>query len=648
MFKIDRYLFIAFALFLLHSCKKEELSTLSTTPITNITATSATGGGNITSDGGAKVNAKGVCWGVNADPTTLDSKTNDGGGIGQFVSNLSELTAGSTYHVRAYATNSVGTAYGADLSFATLGKAPECITQPAMNITSSGATLNGTVKANDLSTTVTFEYGTTTSYGQIITSAQSPVTGNNITNVSADISGLTPGTTYHYRIKVINSIGTTNGNDLTFTSGSIIPTITTTLVSNVSTNSATTGGNITSDGGAIVTARGVCWATTPNPTTSSNKTSDGTGTGTFTSSLTSLIPGTTYYVRAFATNMVGTSYGFEETFTTSVVQPPTVSTTPPSSISYVSAVSGGNVTSDGGASITARGVCWAIISNPTINDDRTIDGIGTGAYNSNITCLSFATTYYVRAYATNSVGTVYGDQQSFTTQGTNPIIFNPDLTYGSVTDMDGNCYKTIQIGTQIWMAENLKTTRYNDGTLIPNITDNNEWANLAFAEWVGDQTPLTYVTYGAYCWYNNDEATYENTYGKLYNWGAVGTKKLCPAGWHVPSIEEWLIVCHDETDWGSGPYGEELMEEGGTHWEISILSGTNETGFTALPGGIRDHTGTFSGISQTGSYWAGNELGHPVYKYSHPIYFYARAIEHHFTEFLSSERNGFSVRCLKD
>jgi hypothetical protein len=119
------------------------------------------------------------------------------------------------------------------------------------------------VNANYLSTAVTFEYGITTSYGQSITSAQSPVTGNIITNVSADISGLTPGTTYHFRIVGVNSIGTTNGNDLSFTTGAVLPMLTTTLISNKTATTVTSGGNITSDGGASITSRGVCWATTP-------------------------------------------------------------------------------------------------------------------------------------------------------------------------------------------------------------------------------------------------------------------------------------------------------------------------------------------------------------------------------------------------
>jgi uncharacterized protein (TIGR02145 family) len=533
---------------ILYSCKKEEVATLTTTSITNITATSASSGGNITSDGGAEITVRGVCWGANINPTTSDSKTVDGNGAGQFTSDLTELAAGTPYHVRAYATNSGGTAYGADLSFTTLGEAPECITQPATNVTSSGATLNGTVNANDLTTTVTFEYGTSASYGQTITAIQSPVIGNNIINVNADISGLTSGTTYHYGVKSANSLGTAIGNDLTFTTVSVVPTLTTISVSNITTSSAFTGGNITADGGASIIARGVCWATTSNPTTEDSKTSDGPGTGSFT---------------------------------------------------------------------------------------------------SKISCLSGATIYYVRAYATNSIGTAYGNQYSFTTE-LGPV-FNPNLTYGLVSDIDGNCYKTIQIGNQIWMAENLKTTKYNDNTSIPNVTDINEWANLPLAEWVGepgDSLPMVYVTSGAYCWYNNDANTYNSDYGILYNWGAVGTDKLCPDGWHVPTNNEWFAIC-STIDIMGGTYGEELMETGTTHWnESSPLVGTNATGFTALPGGFRRSTGEFNFLGYRGYYWASNGRIYPGFKFAQNIFYSGSHTST--SKDLDSEREGRSVRCIKD
>lgn len=196
------------------------------------------------------------------------------------------------------------------------------------------------------------------------------------------------------------------------------PSVDTDAVSDVTGTSATCGGDVVSDGGESVTARGVCWSTSSNPTTSDSKTIDGAGTGTFTSSMTGLSLGTTYYVRAYATNSKGTSYGAEKTFTTSSNSTPTVTTTVVSDITTTGASSGGNVTDDGGASVTARGVCWSTSSNPTISDSKTTDGTGTGTFTSSITGLSPGTTYHVRAYATNSEGTGYGAEKTFTTEDT--------------------------------------------------------------------------------------------------------------------------------------------------------------------------------------------------------------------------------------
>jgi uncharacterized protein (TIGR02145 family) len=232
------FLVIVFALLsiTLSDCQKEDpaaLPELSTESVFNIAPTSATAGGFISSDGGETVTARGICWGTNSDPSTSDSKTFDGSGKGQFVSSLSGLTAGTTYHTRAYATNSVGTAYGTDISFTTLGQVPSCITQPATNISTTGATLNGAVNANSVSTTVTFEYGTSISYGQTITAVQSPVSGNSIANVSIDISGLPAGTTYHFRVKTVNSLGIINGGDMLFVTLSQSPVSVTDVDGNV-------------------------------------------------------------------------------------------------------------------------------------------------------------------------------------------------------------------------------------------------------------------------------------------------------------------------------------------------------------------------------------------------------------------------------
>lgn len=195
-----------------------------------------------------------------------------------------------------------------------------------------------------------------------------------------------------------------------------IPVLTTSVISNITLNGASSGGNITTNGGADITARGVVWSTSPNPTISlTTKTTDGVGVGTFTSNLISLIPNTTYYVRAYATNSAGTAYGNEVSFVTTSIQLPVLTTTAISSITLSTASSGGNITSDGGGTITARGVVWSTSQNPTIAlNTKTIDGSGSGIFFSSITSLAANTQYYVRAYATNSAGTAYGNQDNFT------------------------------------------------------------------------------------------------------------------------------------------------------------------------------------------------------------------------------------------
>ena len=214
-------------------------------------------------------------------------------------------------------------------------------------------------------------------------------------------------------VKPRNGGGGGGGNDDV---NATLPTVVTNNTSNMTATTADCNGNVTSDGGATVTLRGFYYGTSPNPeTTGSKKTDYNIGTGAFTCTLTGLTPNTTYYVKAYATNSVGTSYGEQMTFTTTSVSAPIVITNDVSDIQATSAIGGGNVTSDGGATVTARGICWSTSQNPTISDSKTSDGTGTGSFTSTMTGLTKNTTYYVRAYATNSVGTSYGEQKTFKT-----------------------------------------------------------------------------------------------------------------------------------------------------------------------------------------------------------------------------------------
>jgi hypothetical protein len=221
MKSIVRLTGLGFLLFvgILFSCKKDGVPpTVETAIITDVTDFSAVCGGTITAEGSGTIIARGVCWGTTLNPTIKNLKTEDGDGTGSFTSIISGLYVGVAYFVRAYATNSSGaTGYGITRSFIPSGQSPTATIAPATNIVSTGATLNGFVNSNSLSTIVTFEYGTNSFYGSSAPADQNPVTDNINISVSAIISGLTPGTLYHYRIIAINSVSATYSNDITFT-----------------------------------------------------------------------------------------------------------------------------------------------------------------------------------------------------------------------------------------------------------------------------------------------------------------------------------------------------------------------------------------------------------------------------------------------
>ncbi|MBR5573121.1 MAG: hypothetical protein IKW35_01365, partial [Paludibacteraceae bacterium] len=220
-----------------------------------------------------------------------------------------------------------------------------------------------------------------------------------------DITDLQPNTQYYVRAYAMNKMGIAYSEEVVFTTLKqvVLPTVTTASASSVTETSAVTGGNVTSDGNASVTERGVVYATTQNPTTANTKVASGSGTGSFVCNLSGLQPNTKYYVRAYAVNSKGTAYGEEISFTTNQqVVLPTVTTTAASSVTETSAVTGGNVTSDGNASVTERGVVYATTQNPTTANTKVASGSGMGSFVCNLSGLQPNTKYYVRAYAVNS------------------------------------------------------------------------------------------------------------------------------------------------------------------------------------------------------------------------------------------------------
>lgn len=397
--------------------------------------------------------------------------------------------------------------------------------------------------------------------------------------------------------------------------------ITTTAISTVTSNSVQSGGTVTTDGGAPITSRGVCWSTSQNPTIADTKTNNGTGTGNFTSSITGLTPGGTYYIRAYVTNSAGTSYGNQVTATTSAILS-TITTITVTAITATTATSGGTITDNGGAWVTVSGVCWSTTTTPTIANTKTTDGKGTDSFTSAITGLTAGTTYYVRAYATNSAGTAYGNQVSFGTTSTSVTI----------TDVDGNLYNTTVIGTQTWITTNLKTTRYRNSELIGTTLSPN--------------TDIYNQSAPKYQWAYNGIESNVTTYGRLYSWYTVSDSRgICPIGWHVPTDADWTTL----TSYlgGASVAADKLKESGTSHWLSTIVGtnsgATNETLFTALPGGVRNWS-EFWGLGVNGYWWSSSDYSitnnwsnawtmASDSPRAYPSYFHWR--------------NGFSVRCIK-
>jgi uncharacterized protein (TIGR02145 family) len=304
----------------------------------------------------------------------------------------------------------------------------------------------------------------------------------------------------------------------------------------------------------------------------------------------------------------------------SVLQKPQINTTPIENLTFYSATLGGAITYTGLGNITARGVVWNTSTAPTIElATKTFDGTGSGEFGSNITGLTPETTYYVRAYSTNSFGTAYGNEVIFTTLST-------PVTPAEVT-----------IGTQTWTTKNLDVATYSDGTLIPQVTDPTAWAAL---------------TTGAWCYYNNTTAN-GTTYGKLYNWYAVAgihdtdpntpNKKLAPTGYHVPTDAEWTTLTTFLE--GEAVAGGKMKATGISLWSGPNTGATNSSGFTGLPGGARNNFGTFYLVGYDGYWWSSSEFN------TNTTYAWYRSLFHTSGNAYrtgSYKKDGFSVRCLRD
>ena len=618
--------------------------TLTTTAVTGVTLTEAVSGGNITADGGGAVSARGVCWATTTGPTITNSLTSDGTGTGSFASNLSSLVPATTYYLRAYATNSAGTAYGNEVTFTTVLNAPTNVlatagnaqatiafTAPASNggsaitgytVTSSpggftgtgsaspitvtgltngtaytftviatnangnsspssasnsvtpstvpGAPTIGTATAGNAQATVTFtapaSNGGSAITGYTVTSNPGNFTGTG-TASPITVTGLTNGTAYTFTVIATNA----NGNSLpSSASNSVTPS----AVPGAPTIGTATKGNAqatvtftapVNNGGSAIT--GYTVTSTPGNIT---------GTGTVSPIIvTGLTNGTAYTFTVIATNANGNSLpssASNSVTPSGVPGAPTIGTATEgdtqASVTFTTPVS------DGGSAITG----YTVTSNP-----GNIHGTGTVSPII-VTGLTNGTAYTFTVIATNAIG------NSLPSSASNSVTPH-GLT--AIVDIDGNVYNIVTIGTQVWMAENLRTTKYNEGTAITPITG------------TGSEGAWAALTTAAYCDYNNDPAN-SLVYGKLYNWFVVASTNplnVCPTGWRVPTDLDFNALA---TQLG-GLTAAGVPMKATTLWASSITPGTNTSGFTGLPGGFRTELGAPASLTLTGPYWTSNQ-----------------------------------------
>jgi uncharacterized protein (TIGR02145 family) len=629
-------------------CLRDEISDYSvfpivqTTPVDSVMSSSAACGGKIVDRSDMVILSRGVCFSTSPNPTLQDKYTVEGGGSGTFSSNVMDLQPNTTYYVRAYATYRLGTTYGNEYQFTTLKDFPLVTTDTVvLSLSHTSVLLSGKILSNG-GDSIT-EIGICWSLNPNPTIHDFVKTSDSIKldDFSVEVDNLGPNT-YYARAYAINSVGEGYGDVISFTIERILPIVTTADVTDIQYNKATCGGTVI-DMGPHVTARGVCWSTKPNPTIADDHTADSIGWGTFTSAMSVLYHKTTYYVRAYATNSDGTSYGEEKSFTTLVG--------PLSSVSIIDRCVGEgviNVTctcwvSDDNYPVTARGICWNTSSDPTLDDEHTTDGSGSGTFISEVKNIPANTDIYVSAYSTNDGGTTYSGSIRLNT-------YNKDgqacMSGATVSDRDGNTYNTVQIGEQCWMKENLKTTKYADGTSIAQ----------------GSTTSFDV----AYWYYPDNNESNKVTYGLLYNWKAVmgtafssntnpsGVQGICPTGWHVPSVDEWNQLtdyvssrCQYRCNPSVGYIAKALASSMG--WESStktcavgnVQSENNATGFSALPaGGFGDNYTPFGGSAY---YWSATEL----YSGTARGFFlkYDSQMKGSYSAFTYK---GCSVRCLRD
>ncbi|PWD98780.1 Ig-like domain-containing protein [Marinilabilia rubra] len=392
---------------------KKSVASVEISDITDITTNSANIYGEVINDYGSSVTEKGVCWALTDSPSVLDNKIICGEGNGAFSAQMEELDPGTIYYLKAYAINEVGVSYGALWQFETQTVLPELKTSVITGITSSSAISGGEVLNNGGAEITSRGVCWNTTENPVITNFKTS-DGTGIGLFQSQLNSLSPATRYYVRAYAVNEVGTAYGEQFDFTTSADKPEVSTLSLTDITSSSVIVNSEVISNNGSAITEKGVVWNSVGNPTLDDNKIENGNSEGTYSTKIMDLTPGAKYYMRAYAMNSLGVSFGAVLECTILPLLP-TVATKNVIGIKHNEATCGGNVTNDGGGVITSRGVCWNKSGSPTINDSKTTSGSGLGDFTSTLSYLQSETRYYVRAWAKNSKGVAYGNQVSFTT-----------------------------------------------------------------------------------------------------------------------------------------------------------------------------------------------------------------------------------------
>ena len=518
---------------------------------------------------------------------------------------------------------------------------PSVSTGPMVNITIITAEAQGNLLSNGGSEEITCGFCLNTT-GNPTTADRSTIESvNPVSGFVSYITDLKGGTKYFLRAYGTNQAGTGYGNEISFTTKDAeVPIVHSGEITNISKNSAVCEGILQFDGGEKILSQGICYSQAPDPAIN-DITVEASGYR-FSARISELLSNTTYYVRAYATNSVGTGYGLSKPFKTkaffkisSIV----------SDISINSAKCTSSLVTDGEKPVSEWGICWATSPEPNINDNRVPAPSVNSVLVVELINLSEETTYYIRPYVLAGTGPEYGDV----------FLFNTKRQGATMTDIEGNSYNTVSIGKQVWMAENLRVNKFRDGSAVTE-----SWA------------------------YNNDNANVA-AYGRLYTYNVASSGSICPAGWHVPSNTEWSILgsylimngynydgsipsadpFSDPATYNNNKIGKSLTSA--TGWNTSNITGAagsedfsekrNLSGFNAQPGGMYFTDGRFYFLGSIGIWWSNDFIryicgtgmhGVPIecFKSSWFITYDKVPFESGTPYF--GQKTAYSIRCIKD